>query len=64
MKGVQRPATATRGVSASLSSRELQEMVPKLQVATACFSGSPPGLNSSKVNPLHWRLPHYRSKLC
>jgi hypothetical protein len=30
-------------------------MVPKFHVATACFSCSPPDLNSSKWTPLLWR---------
>jgi hypothetical protein len=34
-------------------------MVPKFQVATACFSCSPLDLNSSKFTPLLWMLLNY-----
>jgi hypothetical protein len=40
------------------------EMVPKSQLATACFSCIPALLNTPKLNQLLWRLPNYYAKLC
>jgi hypothetical protein len=41
---------------------ENSDMVPKFQVANACFSGSRPELNASGLYPLPWRLPNYQVK--